>query len=155
VWGIVALLLTIHFLAALIWVGGMCFAHFVLRPSAEFLPLPDRIKLWLGVLTRFMALVWGAVILLPISGYWLVFSYYGGMESLGLHIHLMQGVGWLMIILFFYIYFGPFKQMKIRVKEELFPEAGMFMLKIRRVVGINLFLGAVTTIVAVGGRYYF
>jgi uncharacterized membrane protein len=151
----VSLLLTLHFLAALVWVGGMFFAHFVLRPSAELLPLPDRIRLWTQVLGRFMNMVWVAVIILPISGYWLIFSYYGGMDNLALHIHIMQGEGWLMIALFFYVYFGPFKQMKIRAKEELFPEAGMFMLKIRRVVGINLLLGLLTTIIAVAGRFIF
>ncbi|MBF0454416.1 MAG: hypothetical protein HQL72_06315 [Magnetococcales bacterium] len=150
-----SLLLTIHFLAALVWVGGMFFAHFVLRPSAEALPLPERIKLWTQVLNRFMRMVWVAVIALPVSGYWLVFAYYGGMEGLGLHIHLMQGIGWLMILLFFMVYFGPFKQMKIREKEALFPEAGMFMLKIRTLVTINLFLGLITTVVAVAGRFWY
>ncbi|MBF0447447.1 MAG: CopD family protein [Magnetococcales bacterium] len=147
-------LLTIHLLAVLVWVGGMFFAHFVLRPSAEFLSLPERINLWFQVLGRFMKLVWVAVLVLPLSGYLLVFRYYGGMAGLGFHIHLMQGIGLLMIGLFFYIFFGPYKQFKIRVKEELFPEAGMFMLKIRRIVGINLFLGIVTSIVAVAGRYF-
>jgi uncharacterized membrane protein len=151
----VSLLLTIHFFAALVWVGGMFFTHFVLRPSADFLPIKDRIKLWSRILQRFMAMVWLIVFALPMSGYWLIFAYYGGLEGLGLHIHIMQGVGWLMILLFLYLYFVPYKQMKIRVKEELFPEAGMFMLKIRRIVGINLLLGGITTVTAVAGRYLF
>lgn len=151
----VSILLTLHFLAATIWVGGMFFAHVVLRPAADELALPERMKLWCAVLERFMAFVWGAVIVLPLSGYWLIFPYYGGMNDLGFHIQVMQGLGWLMILLFFYVYFGPFRQMKIRIKEELFPEAGMFMLKIRRVVTINLALGGVTTVTVVSGRYLF
>jgi uncharacterized membrane protein len=151
----VSVLLTVHFFAALVWVGGMFFAHFVLRPSAEFLNLPDRIRLWTQILGRFMVYVWVAVVLLPLSGYSMIFLYYGGLEGLGLHINIMQCVGWLMIVLFFYVYFGPYKQMKIRAAEELFPEAGMFMLKIRRIVGLNLSLGGLTIFSAVAGRYLF
>jgi uncharacterized membrane protein len=151
----VSFLLTIHFIAALVWVGGMFFTHFVLRPSAEFLPLPEKINLWSKVLKRFFAIVWLSIIVLPLSGYWMVFSYFGGWEDLGLHIYIMQAVGWAMIIIFIYVYIGPYKEMKIRVKEELFPEAGMFMLKIRRLVGINLFLGGFNVVTAVAGRYLF
>ena len=133
----------------------MFFAHFVLRPSAEFLPLPERINLWAGVLGRFMRMVWIVVVVLPLSGYWMLFSYYGGLDGLGLHLYVMQVVGWLMILLFFYVYFIPFKQLKIRLREELYPEAGMFMLQIRRIVGFNLLLGVLTVISAVGGRFLF
>ncbi|MBF0194592.1 MAG: hypothetical protein HQL71_08535 [Magnetococcales bacterium] len=148
-------LLTIHLIAALIWVGGMFFTHFVLRPSAEFLPLPDRINLWAKVLQRFLTMVWLAIIVLPVSGYWMVFSYYGGLNDLALHINIMQIIGWIMMAIFIYVYMGPYKQLKIRVKEELFPEAGMFMLKIRRLVGINLLLGSFNVAIAVAGRYLF
>ncbi|MBF0384158.1 MAG: hypothetical protein HQL69_24360 [Magnetococcales bacterium] len=148
-------LLTVHFIAALIWVGGMFFTHFVLRPSAEFLSLPEKINLWSRVLQRFLAIIWFAIIVLPLSGYWMVFSYFGGWEDLGLHIYIMQVVGWTMIIIFIYVFFGPFREMKIRIKEELFPEAGMFMLKIRKLVGFNLFLGIVNVVTAVAGRYLF
>ncbi|MBF0444467.1 MAG: hypothetical protein HQL68_02680 [Magnetococcales bacterium] len=148
-------LLTVHFIAALIWVGGMFFTHFVLRPSAEFLSLPDKINLWSRVLRRFLAMIWLSIVLLPVSGYWMVFSYLGGWDDLGLHVYIMQVVGWIMIVIFVYVYLGPYKEMKIRVKEELFPEAGMFMLKIRRLVGVNLLLGIVNVVTAVTGRYLF
>ena len=35
-----------HILAAVIWVGGMFFAHMVLRPSAGLLDSPTRLALW-------------------------------------------------------------------------------------------------------------
>jgi uncharacterized membrane protein len=45
--------LAIHTLAAVIWVGGMFFAHVVLRPSAKPLDPATRLALWERVLGRF------------------------------------------------------------------------------------------------------
>jgi len=38
--------------------------------------------------------------LLLASGYWMLFTTFGGFAGAGLHIHLMQMIGWLMIALF-------------------------------------------------------
>ena len=44
----------LHLLAVLLWVGGMFFAHFILRPAAvEALEAPQRLKLMDAVLRRF------------------------------------------------------------------------------------------------------
>jgi hypothetical protein len=38
------------------------------------------------------------------SGYWIVFMRFGGFAGAGLHIHLMQMIGWLMIALFVWLF---------------------------------------------------
>lgn len=44
------LLLALHLLGAVLWVGGMAFALFVLRPAAhEVLQAPERLALMLSV----------------------------------------------------------------------------------------------------------
>ena len=45
-----ALALALHVIAAVIWVGGMLFAHMMLRPvAAAQLEPPQRLTLWVGV----------------------------------------------------------------------------------------------------------
>ena len=70
--------LIVHILSAVVWVGGMFFAHQVLRPAAAMLETGPRLELWSNVLSRFFAWVIAAIILLLASGYALVFGIYGG-----------------------------------------------------------------------------
>ena len=92
-----SLLLVAHLLAAVIWVGGMFFAYMALRPSAaQVLEPPERLRLWRAVLARFFAWVWGAIVVLLVTGYSLV-PMYGGMAVVGVHVHIMQGIGLLMM----------------------------------------------------------
>ena len=42
-----------HLLAIIVWVGGMVFAHFFLRPAAQSLEPPQRLRLMHDVAARF------------------------------------------------------------------------------------------------------
>lgn len=146
--------IVLHLLSAVIWVGGMLFAHQVLRPvAAELLDPPLRQPLWVGVFTRFFPLVWGAIILIPVSGYWMIFNVFGGFGSVGIYVHLMQAIGWLMIVLFLYVYFVPFQQLKAAVAEKAWLNGKAHIDRIRDVVGINMILGLITIAIGAGGRY--
>ncbi|MBF0610470.1 MAG: hypothetical protein G8345_11070 [Magnetococcales bacterium] len=149
-----SLALIVHIFLAILWVGGMAFAHVVLRPSSEFLDLKPRVLLWHGVLGRFLPLVWVAVVGLPLSGYTMIFVGFGGLAAIGPAIWVMQVVGWWMIGLFLYVYFKPYQRLRYMVKEELFPEAGLYMLRIRRIMLTNLILGTLVVLFAAGGRYW-
>jgi len=146
--------ISLHILSAVLWVGGMFFAHQVLRPVAaqQFEP-PQRLKLWAQVFSRFFPWVWICVVLLPTSGYWLTFKLFGGMGVVGVHIHIMQGLGWLMILLFMHLYFAPYRRLKEAVITEQWPEAAKRLNQIRQIVGINLLLGILVIAVAAGGRF--
>ena len=52
------LMLFVHLAGVIVWVGGMSFAHFCLRPASLALPPPQRLALWHGVLARFFPIVW-------------------------------------------------------------------------------------------------
>jgi len=149
-----ALAISLHILSAVLWVGGMFFAHQVLRPVAvqQFQP-PQRLQLWSQVFTRFFPWVWLSVVLLLVTGYWMVFKLFGGMTTVGLHIHIMQGLGWLMMLLYMHLYFAHFRRLKQAVVSEQWPEAGKQLNRIRLIVGINLSLGLIVIVVAAGGRY--
>ena len=77
-----ALLVLVHTLGATIWVGGMFFAYLVLRPvAAGRLEPPARLSLWAGCFDRFFVWVWIAVVILPLTGYWMSFWALGGMAN--------------------------------------------------------------------------
>ena len=148
------LLIALHLLAAVIWVGGMFFAYMALRPvAATLLDPPQRLPLWTQTFLRFFPWVWLAVALLPATGYLMVFRVFGGMANVGLHIHLMQGLGWVMLLLFMHMYFAPFKRMQRAVTIGDWPAAGEQLAQIRRTVGINLLLGLSVIVIASAGRY--
>ena len=55
------LMLFVHLAGVIVWVGGMSFAHFCLRPASLTLPPPQRLALWHGVFSRFFPIVWLAL----------------------------------------------------------------------------------------------
>ena len=71
---IASLLLILHALSAVVWVGGMFFAHQVLRPAAASLEPGPRLILWSHVLGRFFAWVFAAIVLLLRSRYGLALT---------------------------------------------------------------------------------
>jgi uncharacterized membrane protein len=149
-----ALAIALHILAATLWVGGMFFAWQVLRPvAATQLEPPARLRLWVGVFGRFFPWVWLSVALLPATGYWMIFGLFGGMAAVGLSVHLMQGIGWLMIAIYMHLFFAPYRRLKEAVITEQWPEAGQQLNRIRRIVGINLTLGLLVIAIAAGGRF--
>ncbi len=150
-----SLAIVLHLLAAVIWVGGMFFAHQMLRPvAAELLDPPLRQPLWVGVFSRFFPVVWGIIIVIPVTGYWMIFDVFGGFGNVGLHVHIMQVIGWLMIILFLYIYFVPFRNLKTAVAEKAWPSGKAHLDRIRDIVGINMILGLINIAIGSGGRYF-
>ena len=148
------LFLGLHIVAAVIWVGGMAFAYLVLRPSAGPLEPPLRLGLWRRVFGRFLPLVWVSVLVLLASGYGMVFGFLGGFRGAGLHVHVMQGTGILMMMLFFHLFFAPWKRFGRALDGGALPEAARNLDQIRVIVLINLVLGLVTVVVGATGRYW-
>ncbi len=147
--------ITLHQLCAVIWVGGMFFAYMALRPAAAgVLEAPQRLALWSHTLTRFFLWVWLAIVLLPLTGYWMVFSHFGGMARAGVHIHIMQGIGILMILLFMHVFFAPFRRLRRAVAAGDMPAAGHNLTQIRHIVLINLLLGMLVSIIGAAGPYW-
>ena len=150
----ITIALALHLLATLIWVGGMFFAIMVLRLAAGELDPPIRVPLWGRVFQRFFPWVWMAVIILPLSGYWMIFSVWGGFAGLPLHVHIMQALGLTMILIYLHIWFAPYRRFRITLSNSDIPEAGKNLNQIRILVTINLIIGLVTSIVGSTGRYW-
>lgn len=146
--------ITLHLLAVVVWVGGMFFAYMALRPvAATLLEAPQRLPLWSLTFARFFPWVWASVILLPVTGYWMILKVFGGFGSLALYIHIMQGVGILMILIFLHVFFAPYRRLKQAVAAGDFTTAGKHLALIRKLIGLNLTLGIALIVVASSGRY--
>ena len=149
-----AVLLAVHVLAAVFWVGGMAFAYLVLRPSAGPLEPVQRLPLWRRVFGRFLPGVWASIVALLVSGYGMMFLYLGGFRGAGLHVHIMQGTGLLMMLLFAHLFFAPWRRFQAALDTGALPEAARNLDQIRIIVATNLMLGLVTVVVGATGRYW-
>lgn len=148
-----AVAITLHVLAAVIWVGGMFFAYMALRPAAGVLDPNVRLPLWARTFARFFPWVWAAVVLLPATGYWMIFNVFGGFAGAALHIHAMQGLGILMALIFLHVFFAPYRRLRQAVATQNWPEAARRLGQIRMLIGVNLLLGLATVVIAVGGEH--
>lgn len=147
-------LITIHQLAAIIWVGGMFFAHMALRPAAQaVLEPPARLNLFAETFHHFFRWVWLSVITLLATGFILLFSYFGGMKDAPVHVHLMLTLGLAMTVIYLFIFFGPYVKLKRYVAEGNWPEGGKNLGLIRKLVMTNLSLGLIIVITTAAGRY--
>lgn len=146
--------IALHLLSAVIWVGGMFFAYMALRPAAaKILEPPERLQLWVQVFKLFFLWVWLSVITLLVTGYWMLFAVFGGFANAGMHIHIMHGAGILMVLIYFHVFFAPYRKLRHAVVVQNFAEGGKQLARIRRLIALNLTLGVFVVLVASGGRY--
>lgn len=149
-----ALLLALHALSAAIWVGGMFFAYLILRPSLPPVAGPERLKLWRRVFGRFLPIVGAAVLVLLVTGYWLLFGPLGGFAGVGVHVHVMHLTGWVMFLLYGHLVAVAWKRFRTTVDAEQLDQAPAHLDSIRRLVAINLALGLLTIAIGSSGRYW-
>ena len=143
-----------HIVAAVIWVGGMFFALVVLRASTGPLDPPTRLALWERVFARFFPWVWGAVAVLLVSGFSMIIWGFGGFDKIGTYVHVMMGLGIIMMLIYAHLYFAPWQRFRRAVAAREWPVAAKNIDQIRLMVTINLVLGLITVVVGAAGRYY-
>lgn len=145
--------LVLHILSAVVWVGGMFFAYMFLRPVAAIqLEPPMRLPLWVGVFQKFFPFIWLSILFLPLTGYMMIFDIWGSMKGAPLYVHIMNGLGIVMILIYMHVYFAPFKRLKGAVIKQDWPEGGRNLNVIRKMVGINTMIGLLVIIIASAGR---
>ena len=139
----------IHLLAIIVWVGGMAFAHFFLRPALGTLQPPQRLTLMRDVLQRFFAAVLVAIVLILISGlgmWGLVHSMAaqaGAKAPTPVSWIVMAALGLVMMAVFGHIRFALFKRLNNGVNAQDWAAAGKALGQIRPLVALNLALGVV------------
>lgn len=141
-----ALLRTAHLLAAIVWIGGMVFAHFCLRPSLAVIePPPQRLALMRAVLGRFFAWVAGAALLAVATGV--------GMAArrgwaLAPSLWLMAAGGLVMLVIFGGIRHARYPRLCAALDRGAPAEAAAQLASIRAWVLVNLVIGTVIVVAA-------
>lgn len=150
-----ALLKLSHLLSIIVWVGGMVFTHFFLRPAAAMLEPPLRVQLMHGVLERFFKVVLVLSSITVLSGLWMIGRVAkaavqaGGSFQMPLSWTVMATLGLVMWAIFGHIRFALFRRMGRAVAAKDWPVASTALGRIRLWVGVNLVLGLLTVAVAV------
>jgi uncharacterized membrane protein len=150
---IYAALKTVHVLAIILWIGGMAFAHFFLRPAVAQLEAPVRLRLMHDVLGRFFQAVLVAALLTLASGVWMLgrvakqVVQSGGNFEMPLAWTVMAAVGVAMGAIFMHIRFVLFKRLGRAVAASEWAAGGAVLAQIRTWVSINLGLGVLVLLV--------
>jgi len=144
-----AVLKTVHLLSIIVWIGGMVFAHFFLRPAVAQLEPPLRLRLMHDVLGRFFRAVLVVSLLAVASGVWMLGRVAKQVVQSGGHFSMpwawtvMAVLGVAMLIVFLYIRFNLYSRLARAVAATDWPAGGAAMSRIRLWVAVNLGLGGV------------
>ena len=152
---IYSILKFLHVLSIVVWIGGMVFAHFFLRPAALQLEPPQRVRLMHAALQRFFAAVLVAVGVVLASGLWMIGrvakeNVQAGLDfNMPLNWTLMTVLGLVMMAIFGHIRFALFKRLSKAVAASDWPAGAAALASIRTWVGINLGIGIAIIAIAV------
>jgi uncharacterized membrane protein len=162
-----ALMVFLHVLAVVVWVGGMFLMHFAVRPVAVAqLPPAQRLPLLAEILGRFFNWVSAAVVIVLASGVAMIVgigaaagaaeagkgAFGEGMRLAHGSVHVMFATGLVMSAIFALIRLLPYVRLRRALAANELPVAAKHLDTIRRLVAINLALGVLTVAVATVGR---
>jgi uncharacterized membrane protein len=148
------ILLALHMLSAVVWVGGMFAAYMCLRPAAGALEAPHRLALWRRFFQKFFPWVWASVVLLLATGYSMMVTSFGGFAGAPLYVNLMQTLGLIMVALYAWLFHGPWLSFRRAVDAQEWPLAGAQLARIRQIIMANLPIGLIVVIIGGTGRYW-
>ena len=148
-----ATLKTLHVLSLIVWIGGMVFAHFFLRPAVAQLEPAIRLRLMHDVLGRFFkAVLWASLLTLG-SGVWMLgrvakqVVQSGGSFEMPLAWTLMAALGTAMVAIFMHIRFALYSRLGRALAATDWSSGQAALAQIRRWVLVNLGLGVLVTVV--------
>ncbi len=152
-----AALKAIHLLSIIVWIGGMVFAMYFLRPAVASLEAPQRVRLMHEVLGRFFnAVLWAAGLTLA-SGLWMIGRVAkaavqsGGNFAMPLEWTVMAALGIVMIGIFGHIRFALYKRLSRAVTAAAWPAGGAALESIRTWVTVNLVIGVAIVVITLLG----
>lgn len=145
------ILLFIHVTGVVVWVGGMFFAYFCLRPAAgKVLEPPRRVALWVETFRPFFRYVAVAVAAIVASGFVMIAEVGFGNAPRGWHFMMLFGLA--MAAVFVYVYGALYPRLRAARSEESWPAAGAVLDSIRRLVAVNLVLAVCAVVSALSAR---
>jgi uncharacterized membrane protein len=143
--------IALHVLAVVVWVGGMGFMLFMLRPGLAPLAPAERLGVMARVVARFMPVVGIAVVVIAVTGGWLM-SLYGGARSAPWGVQAMVTLGVVMIVVYLWIAVRLNPRFQAAVRAADLPAAGALAERIRGYVVLNFALGVIAILAGIAGR---
>jgi uncharacterized membrane protein len=149
---IYAALKTLHLLSIIVWIGGMVFSQFFLRPAVTVLDPQVRLRLMHDVLGRFFRVVLVASLLTLASGLWMLgrtakqVVQSGGRFEMPLSWLIMTVLGIAMVAIFMHIRFALYRRLDRAVAATDWAAGGAALAQIRTWVSVNLGLGIVVVV---------
>ena len=131
------ILLFLHVAGAIFWMGGMAFMVLALRPALAMVEPPLRVKLVEAILRRFFVVVAASIAMLALTGA----ALFADMQPRPAGVHVMAGLGLLMMLVFGHIYFVPWRRLRAASSREDWPVAGAATGQIALLAKVNLGLG--------------
>ena len=150
---IYATLKTLHLLSIIVWIGGMVFVHFFLRPVVAKLEPAVRLRLMHDVLGRFFQAVLAASLLTLVTGVWMLgrvakqVVQSGGIFEMPLAWTLMAVIGVAMVAVFMHIRFVLYKRLSRAVGASDWVAGGAALEQTRNWIAVNLVLGVLVLLV--------
>ncbi len=142
--------LFLHFASVIVWIGGMSFAHFCLRPAAiATLQAAQRLPLMASALGRFFVIVGWSIALLWVSGIAMFLEAVSAGARPPWNWNAMAAIAAVMTLVFGAIVLRRHPRMREALQAGDLPAAGAALDGIRRLVVLNLVLGWVVVAVAV------
>lgn len=148
---------TVHILSLMLWLGGMMFVQWFLRPALLHLSSDQRLVLMHEVLTRFFRGVMIASVAVLVTGFWMIgrvarmTAQAGGSFEMPPAWWIMAIIGTLMVAIFMHIRFALYRKLSDAVKFAVWDKAGQTLGKIRLWVSVNLALGLLLVAVVMLG----
>lgn len=136
----IALLVFLHLVAAITWMGGMAFILFAMRPAAlAMLQAPTRPQFILATLQRFFPLVWLSIGVILLTG--LIIMLQVGFAQAPIGWHAMFGIGLVMMLVFAHIFFAPYRRARRAAAMQDWPATARGLEQIHPLVILNFTLG--------------
>lgn len=152
-----AFLKTIHLLSIIVWIGGMVFAHFFLRPAVAELEPALRLRLMHAILGRFFRAVLVAAVFTLASGSWMIgrvakqVVQAGAQFTMPVTWMIMSVLGLLMVLIFGHIRFVLFKRLGLVITAADWPAGAAALGQIRLWVSFNLAIGVLIVLLTLLG----
>lgn len=141
-----SLVLTLHLVSIIMWIGGGAYAAVVLRPSLNLLDQTQRNSVHLQTMARFFKGLTHAIPTTLITG-WLLILHEGGFANAPWTTNAMQLLGLIMAVLFARMYMGTYQKLRRAIR----PQASGFD-SVRKQVLIIVALGILAVLSACLGH---
>ena len=153
-----AFLKAFHLLAVIVWLGGMAFTLFCLRPAARALEPAARVALMHAAMRRFITVVAIAAAVIVASGAAMIGIAWSAAARAGLAFNMpldwyaMVAIFFAMLVVFIHIRNVLFGRLDAAVAEARWPDGAAVLGLMRWEVSLNLVLGIfVVFFVRLGG----